>query len=86
MEKNPQKNQLTTVSFIRLVLAVRISVTLPGQSHTFPVVTAELSGSAVCSSVQEVSEPVASAPLRALVGTVRAIRVSVTAPHEGDAL
>lgn len=62
-----QKEKLTAVRLIRLVLAVGISITLPGQPHTLPVGTAELRSSAVGPAVRQVRDPIAAAALRTLV-------------------
>lgn len=66
-DETRQKETLTAVRLIRLVLAVGISITLPGQSHTLPIGTAELPGSAVGPTVRQVWNPVAAAALRPLV-------------------
>lgn len=77
---------LTTVRLIRFVLAVRVAVTFPRQPHTFAVGTAKLPSGAVGPSVEQVRRPVAAAALRPLVGAVRAVGVSVAAPHERHTL
>lgn len=78
--------KLTAVRLIRLVFAVWISITLPGQPHTLPVGTAKLPGSAVCPAVGQVRDAVAATALWPLVGTVGAVGVSVAAPHERHTL
>lgn len=83
---NLQEEKLTAVRFIRLVLAVWISITLPGQPNTLPVGTAKLPSRAVCTAVRQVRDPVAAATLGALIRTVGAVGVSVAAPHERHTL
>lgn len=85
-KEKQHKGKLTAVRLIRLVLAVWISVTLPGQPHTLPVGTAKLPRSAVCPAVRQVRDPVAAAALRPLVRAVGAVGVSVAAPHERHTL
>ncbi len=85
-KKKRQKEKLTAVRLIRLVLAVWISITLPGQPHTLPVCTAKLPSSAVCPPVKQVRDPIAAAALRALIRTVGAVGIPVAAPHERHTL
>lgn len=81
-----QKEKLTAVRLVRLVLAVWISITFPSQSHTLPIGAAKLSNGAVCPAVRRVRGPIPTTALRTLVWTVRAVGVSVAAPHERNAL
>lgn len=77
---------LTTVRLIRFVLAVWVAITFPRQPHTFTVGAPKLASGAVGPSVEQVRCPVAATALWPLVGTVRAVGVSVAAPHERHTL
>lgn len=79
---SPIRCTLTTVSLIRLILAVGVSVALPVHVDALPTAALELAHGAA----RFLGLRPAAAALHGLVRLVLAVRVAVAAPQRGDAL